>query len=54
MRQDYFISLYLDTRRELANKKYPVKLRVYTPTPRRQRLYPTSFEMTETEFKKTL
>ncbi|HED05613.1 MAG TPA: integrase [Ignavibacteria bacterium] len=52
MRQDYFISLYLDTRRELANKKYPVKLRVYTPTPRRQKLYPTSFEMTETEFKK--
>lgn len=52
MKQDYFISLYLDTRRELANKKYPVKLRVYTPTPRRQKLYPTSFEMTETEFKK--
>ncbi len=53
MKQDYFISLYLDTRRELASKKYPVKLRVYTPQPRRQKLYPTKFEMTEKEFQST-
>ena len=53
MKQDYFISLYLDTRRELASKKYPVKLRVYTPQPRRQKLYPTKFKMTEKEFQST-
>ena len=53
MKQDYFISLYLDTRRKLSNKKYPVKLRVYTPIPRRQKLYPTKFEMTEKEFQST-
>lgn len=52
MKQEYYISLYLDTRRELKNKKFPVKLRVFTPTPRRQKLYPTKFEMTRDEFKK--
>jgi site-specific recombinase XerD len=50
MDQKYSISIYLDTRREKANRKYPVKLRVYTPNPRKQKMYPTVFEFTEKEF----
>lgn len=45
-----FISLYLDTRRPLKNGKYPVKLRVFTSSPRAQKLYNTIFEFTEKEF----
>ena len=50
MNQDYSISMYLDTRRAKASGKYPVKLRVYTAAPRKQKLYPTTFEFTEKEF----
>jgi site-specific recombinase XerD len=48
---EYFISITLDKRREKKNGKYPVKLRVFTPQPRKQKLYPTKFEFTEEEFK---
>jgi len=53
MQNQYFISIYLDTRRSKANGKYPVKLRVFTPNPRKQKLYSTKqeFEFTEIEFK---
>lgn len=50
MIKDYFISIYLDTRRKKKNDKYPVKVRVFTPDPRMQKLYPTKFEFTETEY----
>lgn len=50
MLKECFISLYLDTRREKKNGKYPVKLRVFTPTPRRQKLYTTAFEFTIDDF----
>jgi site-specific recombinase XerD len=50
MKADYYISITLDTRRELTNKKYPVRLRVYTPVPRKQKLYPTIFELTEKDY----
>jgi len=50
MKKQYFISIYLDTRRVKYNGKFPVKLRVYTPTPRVQKMYPTIFEFTEKEF----
>lgn len=53
MEKEYFISYYLDTRRELRNHKYPVKLNVFTRVPRKQKLYPTKFEFTEDEFKST-
>jgi len=51
MDKHYFISIYLDTRRAKINGKYPVKLRVFTKYPRIQKLYPTAFELTESEFK---
>ena len=51
MIKDCFISIYLDTRRKKKNNKYPVKVRVFTPEPRMQKLYPTKFEFTESEFK---
>jgi len=53
MQNQYFISIYLDTRRPKENGKYPVKLRVFTPNPRIQKLYGTKkeFEFTEAEFK---
>jgi integrase/recombinase XerD len=51
MEKEYFITVYLDTRRKLKNHKYPVKLRVFTKYPRKQKLYPTKFTFTEDEFK---
>ena len=50
MTQRYFISIYLDTRRQKANGKYPVKLRVFTPSPRLQKMYSIGFELTKQEF----
>lgn len=50
MVKNYAISIYLDTRRAKVNGKFPVKLRVYTSTPRRQKLIPTKYEFTEKEF----
>ncbi len=50
MNKGVFINLFLDTRFEKENNKYPVKLRVFTPSPRRQKLYKTIFEYTEKEF----
>jgi integrase/recombinase XerD len=50
MKNEVYISYYLDTRREKQNKKYPVRLRVFTPAPRKQKLYPTKFEFTKDEF----
>jgi site-specific recombinase XerD len=45
------VRLYLDTRRAKQSGKFPVKLRVFTSSPvRKQKLYPTRFEFTETEF----
>tara|TARA_B110000285_G_C15138189_1_gene628678 strand:- start:3840 stop:5075 length:1236 start_codon:yes stop_codon:yes gene_type:complete len=48
--KDYSISIYLDKRRAKKNGKYPVKLRVFTSSPRKQKLYPTKYEFTEAEF----
>jgi len=50
MEREFSISVFLDTRRELKSHKYPVKLRVFTPHPRKQKLYQTDFEFTEKEF----
>ena len=50
MDNKYFISIFLDTRRELKNGKYPVKLRVYTSSPKKQKLYSTVFEYSEKDF----
>lgn len=44
------ISIVLDKRRIKANGRYPVKLRVFTSRPRKQKLYPTKFDFTESEF----
>jgi len=50
MEKEVFISLYLDTRRAKSNGLFPVKIRVFTPNPRKQKLYPTKFEFTAKEF----
>ena len=50
MKHYYSISLYLDARRAKSSGKFPVKLRVYTSNPRKQKLYPTVFEFSEKEF----
>ena len=51
MEKEYFISMFLDARRAKANNKYPVKLRIFTPNPRKQMLYSTKFEFSKNEFK---
>ena len=50
MEKEVFISIYLDTRRAKSDNKYPVKVRVFTTSPRKQKLYPTKFDFTEKEF----
>ncbi len=50
MNEQYFISIVLDKRNQKKNGTYPVKLRVFTPTPRKQKLYSTVFEFTEKDF----
>lgn len=50
MINEYFISVTLDKRRKNKKGKYPVRLRVFTKTPREQKLFPTSFSFTEEEF----
>lgn len=51
MTKDYTISIYLDTRREKLNGKYPVKLRVFIPSIKKQKLYSTAFDLTHEEYK---
>lgn len=51
IKRNFQIGLFLDTRRLKANNKYPVKLRVFTAKPRKQKLYATDFEYTEDDFK---
>ena len=50
MEKEYTITIFLDTRRELKDHKYPVKLRVFTPYPRTQKLYQTDFKFSEKDF----
>lgn len=62
MTEEYFISIALDKRRKLKSEKYPVRLRVYIPgsyskdghkrLPGTQKLYATTFDFTEDQFKK--
>ncbi len=50
MTPEFSISIYLDKRRAKSNGKFPVRLRVFVPNPRKQKLYPTAFDFTEKEF----
>src|SRR5690554_6877280 len=45
-----YISIVLDKRRAKKNGKYPVKLRVFTPEPKKQKLYQTVHEYTAEVF----
>lgn len=47
------ITIFLDKRRKKIDGSYPVKLRVFTQHPRIQKLYPTAFNLTESEFERT-
>jgi integrase/recombinase XerD len=48
-----FISLFHDTRRAKENGLYPVKLRVFFNTTRKQKLYSTKFEFSKKDFQST-
>ncbi len=50
MEKNFSISIYLDTRRARKDGKYPMKLRVFTKFPRKQKLYSTSYAYTDNEF----
>lgn len=52
MTDNVSISIYLDRRRAKRNGKYPIRLRVFTTTPRKQKLYATVYDATENEFVK--
>lgn len=53
MKKEYAISIYLDTRRKKENGLYPVKLRVYESQSKKRKLFPTVFDMSESEFTST-
>ena len=44
------VSIVLDKRRKLTGNKYPVRLRIYRHYPKIQKLFPTDFIFTESEF----
>lgn len=46
----YYISIVLDKRFKKSDNTFSVKLRVFTTTPRKQKLYNTLFSFTEKEF----
>jgi superfamily II DNA or RNA helicase len=51
MKSKVTVKIWLDTRRKKANGKYPVKLRVFTSSPKpKRKLYATRFEFSEDEF----
>ena len=50
MNNRIFISLYLDERRTKANGKFPLKIRVFTKSPRKQKLYTTNYQFTKDEY----
>ena len=47
------ISLFLDLRRKKINGLYPVKIRIYDPSIQKAKHYPTPFDMSQTDFKKS-
>lgn len=51
MQKQYIISIVLDKRRIKTNGTYPVRLRVFMPETRKQKLYSTIFNFTEVDFK---
>ncbi|QQM28088.1 site-specific integrase [Elizabethkingia sp. M8] len=50
MKRDFVISVTLDKRRLKTDNTYPVRLRVFTPHDRKQKLYATAFSFTEKDF----
>ncbi len=50
MKSNITIAIFHDLRRIKKNGKYPVKLRVFSPYPRRQKLYNTGYELTIEDF----
>ena len=51
MQKQYIISIVLDKRRIKSNGTYPIRLRVFMPETRKQKLYSTIFNFTEDDFK---
>lgn len=49
-KSSYQISIVLDLRREKVNGTFPVKLRVFNSTTKKQKLYPTNFDFSENDF----
>jgi site-specific recombinase XerD len=54
MKPNITISIYHDRRRSKSNGKYPVKLRVFSPYPRRQKLYNTGYELSDEDFQQIM
>lgn len=52
MKSDISVTLYLDTRRSLSDGKFPLKLRVYSTTLRKVRMFNLKFNFYNEEFEK--
>lgn len=51
--ENIYTSIVLDKRQIKSNGTYPVKIRVFTPQPRKQKLYRTNIDLTESDFEKS-
>src|SRR5690606_6800340 len=51
MQKQYFISIVLDRRRIKKDGTFPVRLRVFMPETKKQKLYNTVFSFSEKDFK---
>lgn len=47
---NYFISIWLDTRRKKESKLYPVKIRVYSNLEKKRKLYSTGVDLSDKDF----
>jgi len=50
--ENCYISIWLDKRRAKSDGTYPVKLRIFTSKPRKQKLYPTTINLTVNDFER--
>lgn len=49
---EFEMTLYLDLRRPKEDGYYPLKIKVYTPRPKRRKYYPVGMDMTPEMYEK--
>lgn len=50
--KQFEMSIYLDTRRTKADEYYPLKIKVYTPKPKKRKYYSVGIDMNKETYEK--